>query len=387
MSDIKFKKTALYLMIILLFAGHIANVEEKYRSISLNISFAEIVSNRLYFVPMIAPIVFYFCLLTLRKKIKRDQSSKKILMQKYPPEGITPAVANYLYFNKTNPYIFLSTIIDMAIKGVINLELVNKKDSLVITRGENKDGGEFYNEYAELMINYINNQNKINLSERKTEPEEKIADKNTIITKNALIQKLKKNIKQSSGVFYRQLGEEEKVPVYLMVYLPIVIFIIMIGVFLVAIALIMFGLMENPFLGLFNNEAIVMLSATFFLIVSISVAFINILHNIKNSAGIEKYRQILGFDQYLSSKEKINSEEATEERFEKYLPYAMALGEEYFWAKRFRGVNITVPKWLTIRDENGNIFSNFNTEQLTDKISSVIDSNFYFEKYDYISSV
>lgn len=157
----------------------------------------------------------------------------------------------------------------------------------------------------------------------------------------------------------------------------------MMGLFIIAVILSGFGLIENHFPELFENENFLVLSITFFLISSLSFAFINILHNNKNKEGIEKYRQILGFDEYLSSKEKMNSREATQERFKKYLPYAIALGDEYFWAKRFRGVNIVTPKWLTIKDENGNVINNFNAEELTDKISSAIDSNFDFKKYDY----
>lgn len=231
MLYIKLKKTALYLIIILLFTGNIVNAEEKYRSISSNVLFAKIASDRLYFVPIVVPLFFYICLLLLRKKLEGDNKPKKILTQEDPPEGISPAMTNYLYFDKADPsflsrfiYIFSSTVVDMAVRGVINLEIINKKDILGITRGDNRFSSEFYNEYAELIINYTKDQNRINLSKEEIKPEEKNANKNKPISKYLLIQELKKNIKKNSEMFYKQPENREKIPVYLLVYIPIAIF-------------------------------------------------------------------------------------------------------------------------------------------------------------------
>ncbi|MFA6397902.1 MAG: DUF2207 domain-containing protein [Candidatus Paceibacterota bacterium] len=66
--------------------------------------------------------------------------------------------------------------------------------------------------------------------------------------------------------------------------------------------------------------------------------------------GIDALRRILGFNLFLSVTEKDrmdfhNAPEKKPEQFTEYLPYAMALGIEKKWAKKFEGMNIPQPDW------------------------------------------
>ena len=96
----------------------------------------------------------------------------------------------------------------------------------------------------------------------------------------------------------------------------------------------------------------------------------------RNTYGTEIYRQLLGFKKYLSLKEKIDSQEANQKIFEKYFPYAVALGVGEEWANRFKEVKFSMPEWFLIKNQNSGLekYSNYNSTEITNKISSAINS-------------
>ena len=65
----------------------------------------------------------------------------------------------------------------------------------------------------------------------------------------------------------------------------------------------------------------------------------------KTTKGLRAYEQILGFQQFLDSVERDRLERLPAELFEKWLPYAMALGVEHHWVRNFQGVAIAPPEW------------------------------------------
>jgi len=66
--------------------------------------------------------------------------------------------------------------------------------------------------------------------------------------------------------------------------------------------------------------------------------------------GISTLGKILGFREFLQLTEKdklqlLNAPELQPEMFERFLPYAMVLGVEDKWAKKFEGIYNTIPNW------------------------------------------
>jgi uncharacterized membrane protein len=59
----------------------------------------------------------------------------------------------------------------------------------------------------------------------------------------------------------------------------------------------------------------------------------------------------------------------TPETFEKYLPYAMALGVESNWAKAFEGIYTNPPQWYT-----GNNFSSFSPSRFSSSLRTMSSS-------------
>ena len=62
-------------------------------------------------------------------------------------------------------------------------------------------------------------------------------------------------------------------------------------------------------------------------------------------AGAQARQEVLGFEEYLGRAERDRLKLATPETFEKFLPYAMALGVEEQWARAFEGLYTTPPEW------------------------------------------
>jgi uncharacterized membrane protein len=63
--------------------------------------------------------------------------------------------------------------------------------------------------------------------------------------------------------------------------------------------------------------------------------------------GVRTLEKVLGFEDFLSrvEKDQIARLETTPDLFEKYLPYAMALGVEKKWAQAFSGIAMQPPSW------------------------------------------
>jgi uncharacterized membrane protein len=91
--------------------------------------------------------------------------------------------------------------------------------------------------------------------------------------------------------------------------------------------------------------------------------------------GLSVLKKILGFREFLQLTEKdrlelLNAPELQPEIFEKFLPYAMVLGVENKWAKKFEGIYNTIPNWY----EDTKI-TNFNSYSLTKDLTSF--NNFF----------
>jgi uncharacterized membrane protein len=67
--------------------------------------------------------------------------------------------------------------------------------------------------------------------------------------------------------------------------------------------------------------------------------------------------QILGFQEFMNRVDADRLKRMPPDTFEKYLPYAMALGVEHRWAKAFEGIIQNPPTWYQSSD--GHMFSTF----------------------------
>jgi uncharacterized membrane protein len=98
-----------------------------------------------------------------------------------------------------------------------------------------------------------------------------------------------------------------------------------------------------------------------FLFVAVSLVIIFLFSRImpkKTELGMKAYDKILGLRDYLQIAEKDrlkfnNAPERTPERFEKLLPYAMALQVEETWSKEFKDIYLQSPTWYSDTGNRG----------------------------------
>ena len=86
--------------------------------------------------------------------------------------------------------------------------------------------------------------------------------------------------------------------------------------------------------------------------------------------GVQKKEEVLGFQLYLKTAERYRMEFAEKEKlFEKFLPYAIALGVAGLWAKAFKDI-ATAPSWYT-----GYYVGNWSTTNFANGLSANFSSN------------
>jgi len=78
--------------------------------------------------------------------------------------------------------------------------------------------------------------------------------------------------------------------------------------------------------------------------------------NAKSLKGVRTRVQIVGFQEFMNRVDADRLKRMPPDTFEKYLPYAMALGVEHRWAKAFQGIVQNPPTWY-----EGSYGPNFNT--------------------------
>jgi Predicted membrane protein (DUF2207) len=65
----------------------------------------------------------------------------------------------------------------------------------------------------------------------------------------------------------------------------------------------------------------------------------------KSALGKRAYAHVRGFQEFMNSVERDHLERVPSEKFQSWLPYAMALGVEHHWTEAFSGIAIPRPEW------------------------------------------
>jgi hypothetical protein len=70
----------------------------------------------------------------------------------------------------------------------------------------------------------------------------------------------------------------------------------------------------------------------------------------KSALGKRVYAHVRGFQDFMNSVERDHLERVPSEKFQSWLPYAMALGVEHHWTEAFSGIAIPRPEWYESPD-------------------------------------
>lgn len=271
-------------------------------------------------------ITLLYIIALISYQIRRQRIDQPEKESTAPPMAIPPALVGVLFHQKVGAREIAATLIDLAIRGDIN----------IIDR--ERDFAFIKSKYDRRLLTYekvlLSKIFKTNLVSDKEEVERRI--------NNHLYSKKLSLVTSGVYILATRLGYFKVNPQKIhLKYLAIGI-----GGFFVGLA--GFGLSLNIFtetpyvaffwLGMMAASLVIMLTAR------------NI--PLRTILGQEAMSNWLAFKKYLSKGEKVAFSYDNQEKFQKYLPYAIAMDCEVAWAKRFSEQNFALPDWF-VTDQGG----------------------------------
>lgn len=261
-------------------------------------------------------VVFIFSYLYWRVRGRDPKKRETIIAEYEPPDGLSPAEVGTIYDNKADTKDITATLIDLAIKGYLKIKQTGegRKDYTFIKL---KEVGDLKNDYEVDLVNSIFG----------SKTETKLNDlKNTFYTD---LNRIKRNIYNTvtNKKYYAKNPNRAKFGC---------LFIFSLLMFMASIPLGFVTL--NFYLGIS------------LLISSIIMFVFSMFMSKRTIKGVRTLEKILGFKEFLTVTEKErlkfhNPPDMVPELFEKFLPYAMALGVETEWAKNFEDIYKKQPDW------------------------------------------
>lgn len=353
----------------------------------------------------LALVLLYFLVAWLL--VGRDPKRGSIVIRYEPPDDISPAVLRYVKRRKFDNHMFGCTVLDLAVKGYISIKKQDKSydltrlrpldDKLSIEERHlmqnlfvDTDSIKLDSANAETVENTLNTLKK----DLKSEPKHKYAHSNFLwfIPGAAL------SIATFIAITYLALGDGSAIIGGIGLTVFTIPFLLIFRACLRSesgdrggyyFLLLFFALiMGILLLALFWTVSIVIVFffAAFILLNSLFFRLLNVI----SSEGRKLLDEIEGFRQFLVAVdadrlERLNLPDKTPELFEKFLPYALALGVEKQWSKQFANVltnaAVTVggvagsysPLWFSGDDLHDFSADHF-TDSFGDSFSSAISS-------------
>jgi len=309
---------------------------------SFTLAMAFIRSNPITLMPLLALAIMGL----LWWSVGRDPDPGLSVAPQYgPPEKMTPAEAGLLIDNSIDPRDITCTIVDLAVRGYLHIQEIDTKVlmftskdyelQLLKPRSEWKDLTDF--EQVMLSTIFPGESKARRISDLKYSFYTAVPSiKEGVL--DALKEKGMYRVDPNSANAYWLLGA---------------------GATVFAAWL----LCRVVGVGLFDSGALS------FLCIGISVVFVFIIGRqmtAKSLLGARTWVHVKGFQEFMNRVEADKLRTLPPDTFEKFLPYAMALGVEAHWAKAFSGIIRNPPTWYT-----GPNYSSFNTMMFAHDIGSM----------------
>lgn len=262
--------------------------------------------------------------------IPKELKGKPVVVEYSPPDDLLPIEIGALLDRRVDITDISSVIMNLAVRGYIKIRYIvkeiplwpDKKDFELLKL---KDGADLEGSADKIIFKLLfSGRDSVILSDLKMQ--------------KTAFQKDIKEIQISTAHDLQDKGYFDKAAENKIKFLKIFLYI-MIGVSIIRLFVPEFFSDSRQFLFIIFLVAFITLSV-------IIARFTNKL-TIK---GISALAKILGFREFLQLTEKdklelLNAPDLRPEIFEKFLPYAMVLGVEDKWAKKFEGIYNTIPDW------------------------------------------
>lgn len=320
-------------------------------------------------------LLFYYMIIWIR--VGKDPDPGTIVTRYVPPDGMTPAVMRFITKMGYDQKAFASAIINMAVKGQL---LVTQKDGVFTLSKKDRGTVHLSAEEEKVMQKLFDTGNEIVLEQANHKKIRAAIDN----LKNYLKMKYEKiYFVTNKGYFisglvlsiviiflggFKDALAKGSLPVFFFMCIWLSGWSVGVTVLVFAVVTkwrqvislredfllnsagaLFLTLFSLPFVageifGMFMLGSATSALMVFFLIVMVFINFLfYYLLKAPTLAGRRLLDSIEGFRVFLSAAEKdrmnlLNSPAKTPELFEKYLPYALALGVEQQWAEQFSDI-------------------------------------------------
>jgi uncharacterized membrane protein len=281
-------------------------------------------------LPLAIPPLVFFGMLRLWRKRGRDPELAPIATQYEPPPQMTPAELGTLIDGKPDMRDITASNVDLAVRGYLHIAetenerffgLFSNKDYIFTLKRERDAWNELKQHERDLL-------------------EALFTGSGTAVSLSDLKNKFYKHLPGLRDELYGRLvkdgfytGRPDRVR--LLYIISGIIVGIAIGF---SSSWIMLGLGMQPFAGIAAGilSAIIVLLFGWFM-------------PSRTPRGTRELEKVLGFREFLSRVEgdRLERMVKTPEMFERFLPYAMALGVEDNWARAFEGIYTQPPSWYS----------------------------------------
>jgi uncharacterized membrane protein YgcG len=279
--------------------------------------------------PLFAPIAALIVMILLWYNRGRDPRTGSIAVQYEPPKQLTPGEMGTLVDNAADMRDLTATIVDLAVRGYLSIEERETKHMMGL--------------YSDKE--YVFHVRKKPAEWAGAKPHELLLlaalfDNGMLdqVTLSQLQNKFYKNLPGIRSAIFDSLVEQGY---YVRRPDKVRQSFIGGGVFV--------GLMVI-WLGKYGSESLGIQMQTFIvagILAGAVVCLVGWFMPARTTAGVQALREVLGFEDFLGHVEadRISMMTKGPDTFEKYLPFAMALGVDKKWASAFEGIYTQPPSW------------------------------------------
>jgi uncharacterized membrane protein len=279
--------------------------------------------------PLTLPLLVFAGMFTLWRSRGRDPELSPISTRYDPPDNMTPAELGTLVDGKPDMRDITASIVDLAVRGYLHIDetetdrflgMWSSKDYSFTLTKPREAWSVLKRHEQQLLGAMFEGNDAVSLSDLKNKFYRQLPSLKNVLYDNLV----------DSGLY---TGRPDRVRG---MYIGLSIGI---GV-LVALG----GGKIMDWLGMQSEAAV--LAGIASALIGIAFAWFMPSRTVKGTRELEN---VLGFREFLSrvDADRLNRTVKTPEMFEKFLPFAMALGVESNWAKAFEGIYSQPPRWYT----------------------------------------
>ena len=281
-------------------------------------------------LPLAIPPLVFFGMLKLWRARGRDPELAPVMTRYEPPDGLTPSELGTLVDGKPDMRDITATIVDLAVRGYLHIEYIERD--------------ELFGLYSSKDYRFTLKKPRAEWSGLKAHERGLLGalftGANDTVEVSELKNKFYKHLPPLREGLYKMLvsrGFYTARPDHVRT-LYIVAGAVGGGILAVSSGTIMSAVGMQPVAGVaagIMSGVIVMLFGWFM--------------PSRTMRGTRELEKVLGFQDFLSQVEgdRLNRMIESPDLFEKFLPYAMALGVEENWARAFDGLATQPPQWYT----------------------------------------